>query len=66
MAKVKLSSEEMLSLYHFHMDIAEDTKFACKSDHNEKIAEDRRKRAGKFKRLLKKEFGYQIKVPAEE
>ena len=66
MAKVKLSKEEVLSLYHFHMDIAEDTTFACKSDHNEKVAEDRKKRAGKFKRLLKKEFGYELEKPSED
>ena len=66
LAKVKLSKEEILSLYHFHMDIAEDTNFVCKSDHSEKVAKDREKRAKRFRNLLKKEFKFKIEKPVED
>ena len=62
MAKVKLSREELRSLYFFHMDIAEDESFGCKTDHSEKIAEDRKKRANKFRKILKRDFDYEVEA----
>jgi hypothetical protein len=66
MAEVKLSKEELKSLYHYHFDIANDKFFACKTDHNDKVAEDRLKRAKRFKKLLKKHFGFIIEPPKDE
>lgn len=60
MAKVKLSKEELRALFFFHKDIADDDSFACKQDQRVSIRADRRKRANKFRKLLKKEFGYEI------
>lgn len=66
MAKVKLSKEELRSLYYYHMDIAEDKRFGCQTEHSEKMAKDREKRANRFRILLKKEFKYEIEKPKEK
>ncbi len=66
MFKIKLSKEELKSLYHYHMDIVEDKSFNCKYHHNKRVAADRLKRATRLGKILKKYFKCEIPKKATE
>ncbi len=54
--KVRLTAEELRSLYYYHKEIASDTHFACRTEHTAETIEKQTKRANKFKSILKREF----------